>query len=566
MMRSPAVPANSHLKRSLVATAGTLSLLILAALSAPAIAQEHADASGNGKQASWYGRSKQIAQKLFYVHISPPQSGVKLIEEVFQRVRSSPEIALTMQGRRQLLQKMGTQNDNLAIRPPQSGQVVMQPSPSLQLLAQAPEAKALTRGVRPAALPGTIMGRNVDQITDSQFTSLSAASAPSSSPSGASRGVSVAAAPPAVDAWIGNKRYANDEVVAQKQAGVWDRNSVEQAAAASRELDDAEKSVASDLSSLTPGGGGGAVGGSMPYANGNINAKSRERAKWYNAPSELQSSERAASPQPKPPSLLTATARMVALGNAIDRITNGNLTPPQEAAVEESLKKMTYAGKDKAETIAYSGRKDSDYGASFGAAQSQALRSASARTASMKKASTARKSANGPMQTELESVSLSARDRKIAMGEPNIAVLPPNVFTGIPLVRLGIPESQANSALNAIGTTREQRVDNWRVMSWQKNTSKTQTALQLYVRNGLLDAMRIFDPSLIGPEFGINMGDGLTRVKEKFGEPAFILSEPVPGAGKNYIYPVSQVGFQLVPSQVPGEEPRVASVLLFNVK
>jgi hypothetical protein len=85
------------------------------------------------------------------------------------------------------------------------------------------------------------------------------------------------------------------------------------------------------------------------------------------------------------------------------------------------------------------------------------------------------------------------------------------------------------------------------------------------MRNGLLDAMRIFDQTLIGPDFGVTLGDSLARVKEKFGEPAFILQEPGPGAGQNYIYPISQVGFQLA-RPAPGDQPRVVSLLIFNVK
>jgi hypothetical protein len=154
---------------------------------------------------------------------------------------------------------------------------------------------------------------------------------------------------------------------------------------------------------------------------------------------------------------------------------------------------------------------------------------------------------------------------QIAMSKDVIALLPPNVVTGIPLIRLGISERQANTNLAPIGSLKNQDVKDWRVATWHKPQSKHTAALQLYMRNGLLDAMRIFDPTLIAPDFGVSLGDSLATVKEKFGEPAFILGEPTPGAGQNYIYPISQVGFQLA-RPAPGQAPKVVSVLIFNVK
>jgi hypothetical protein len=148
-----------------------------------------------------------------------------------------------------------------------------------------------------------------------------------------------------------------------------------------------------------------------------------------------------------------------------------------------------------------------------------------------------------------------------------IALLPPNVVTGIPLIRLGSSEAQASSALAQIGKMKVEQVDNWNVWTWSKPGEKD-PALQLYVRHGLLDAMRIFDRSLIGSDFGVTLGDVLSKVKETFGEPAFMVKEPQPGAGQNYIYPISQVGFQLArPAGAPANQPpRVVSVLIFHVK
>lgn len=155
-------------------------------------------------------------------------------------------------------------------------------------------------------------------------------------------------------------------------------------------------------------------------------------------------------------------------------------------------------------------------------------------------------------------------DKKQTADRELIALLPPNVVTGIPLIRLGSSEAQASSALAQIGKMKVEQVNNWNVWTWNKPGDKN-PALQLYVRHGLLDAMRIFDRSLIGSDFGVTLGDDLSKVKETFGEPAFMVQEPYPGAGQNYIYPISQVGFQLA-RPAPNKPPRVVSVLIFRVK
>lgn len=147
-----------------------------------------------------------------------------------------------------------------------------------------------------------------------------------------------------------------------------------------------------------------------------------------------------------------------------------------------------------------------------------------------------------------------------------IALLPPNVATGIPLVSLGTSQLQVSAALSAMGTLKEQKINRWTVMTWKKPESAGgKTSLQLFFRNGLLDAIRIFDPTLVAQDFGVAPGDGLERVKEKFGEPAFLIQEPSQGLGQNYIYPISQVGFQLARADEKSP-PKVVSVLIFSVK
>jgi hypothetical protein len=148
-----------------------------------------------------------------------------------------------------------------------------------------------------------------------------------------------------------------------------------------------------------------------------------------------------------------------------------------------------------------------------------------------------------------------------------LALLPPNVATGttLPLVSLGNSESQVTQFLGRIGKLQEQKIKNWSVYSWYKKEGDGTVSLQLFFKHGMLDAIRIYDPTLVAADFGAAPGDSLEAVKERFGEPAFLLPEPgSTTGGKNYIYPISQVAFQL--ARPTGETPQVVSVLIFSVK
>ena len=151
-----------------------------------------------------------------------------------------------------------------------------------------------------------------------------------------------------------------------------------------------------------------------------------------------------------------------------------------------------------------------------------------------------------------------------AKREPKIAMLPPNVFTGIPVVKLGSSEAQASRALAASGSMQRQRINGWTVLTFFKPGTR-EPALQVYMRHGQVDALRAFDASLVGPDFGVRLGDSLATVKERFGEPAFIIQEPTPGAGQNYVYPISQVAF-LMARPSPSEAPQVTGLFIFNPK
>ncbi len=151
-----------------------------------------------------------------------------------------------------------------------------------------------------------------------------------------------------------------------------------------------------------------------------------------------------------------------------------------------------------------------------------------------------------------------------AKRKETIALLPPNVATGIPMIKLGITQAEAGQSLKTWGSMREEVLGNWTVWTFQRPNSEA-PVLQVFMRHGFVEALRIFDPQLAGHDLGVGLGDEVRVLKEQFGEPSFILSEPAPGAGQNYVYPLSQVAF-LLSRPEPKSEPEVVSLLIFNVK
>ncbi len=151
----------------------------------------------------------------------------------------------------------------------------------------------------------------------------------------------------------------------------------------------------------------------------------------------------------------------------------------------------------------------------------------------------------------------------------DIALQPPSVLNGIPMVRLGSSALQAERALklNSAAIVK-QKIGNWTIWSILKQDHR-EAAVQLYLQRGIVEAIRVFDPNLVGPDIGIRLGDDLATIKQKFGEPTFILAEPaahqISPEGKNYVYPISQVCFELSRYQGQGA-PRIVSMLIFDVK
>lgn len=147
-----------------------------------------------------------------------------------------------------------------------------------------------------------------------------------------------------------------------------------------------------------------------------------------------------------------------------------------------------------------------------------------------------------------------------------IAMLPPNVITGIPLVRLGSSAFDASKALTSVKGNKlnKQLIGGWTVLVLHKANS-TEPAMHVYMRHGLVEALRIFDSSFIAPDFGVQLNDDVQTVKAKFGEPAFMLRELDCPTAQNYVYPISQVSFELA-RPTNSSSPIVVSVLIFTVK
>jgi hypothetical protein len=161
-------------------------------------------------------------------------------------------------------------------------------------------------------------------------------------------------------------------------------------------------------------------------------------------------------------------------------------------------------------------------------------------------------------------------DKAVSVDKKQIAMLPPSIVSGVPLVHLGASALQIKESLGTKVKIDKQIIDDWTVWS-VTGRNRSECALQLYFKHGVVEAIRVFDASYLGPDLGIKLGNDLQTIKEKFGEPAFILPEPAAArgveAGKNYIYPISQVSFALARSRDRAKPaPQVVSMLIFNVK
>ncbi len=148
----------------------------------------------------------------------------------------------------------------------------------------------------------------------------------------------------------------------------------------------------------------------------------------------------------------------------------------------------------------------------------------------------------------------------------NLSLLPPTVIKGIPLVSLNDSEHEVLERIAKTSTlvSKKEAIHDWSVFSLRKHNSST-CAIQIFLRKGIVEAIRVFDSSFLRQDFGVEMGNDLSKVKEKYGEPSFILTEKNPRISQNYIYPLNQVAFQFSRSAIC-QSPEITSMIIFNVQ
>lgn len=475
-----------------------------------------------------------------------PEAGVQLLETIFNRVMNIPQVALTKSTNSQIIaQNLKQQNSinektnySLAIRPKETGKVFAAPPPSLQIAQALPEPKPVA--------------------------------APMSAPSAARQTIAAKAESAdmaSTEQWRGSAKIKNEAsnlllADAPAKPGVWE-DAANNWSANRRALmaPSSRGAMLSQASNNAPSlQGASADGFGAPgFAAGGLGSSTTMMGKGSQVTDNLFSEEAQSSTRSKPLPLATSVNKLYGLGKRLDEVQamaqNGKLSELKTNA--RSKKDWNSAPRE----IAI--MDDRPVVRDFREAPEQIADKESSKKKIALNSDTST-SVNGILSNKSRSRAYLDTD-SLSAGKDKVAMLPPNVVTGIPLgnVTLGKSETQVVSSIGQIGKLKQHKVKNWTVYSWSKKNSDGREALQLYFRRGTLEAIRIFDSSLIGTDFGVSPGDKLENVKEKFGEPAFLLPEPG-GSSKNYIYPISQVGFQL--ARAAESSPQVVSVLIFSVK
>ncbi len=155
---------------------------------------------------------------------------------------------------------------------------------------------------------------------------------------------------------------------------------------------------------------------------------------------------------------------------------------------------------------------------------------------------------------------------------PLVAYLPPSTLRGISGLPLGSSENDTLAYLKLRGKFKTAESHGWKVYTLNSTSGQGNVALQAYIRGGKLEALRVFNADYLPASLGVSIESDLSTMKSKFGEPSFVLDEPTAAgkakksaapAAKNYVYPLSQVGFQLA-RPAAGSSPKVMSVLFFR--
>lgn len=521
---------------------------------------------------------------------SDPLSSVELIETIISRVMNIPQVALTKTTGSQLLAQNIKQQSNvqtqqsgqgqgidykLAIRPKEQGKVFAAPTPSLQISSKAPQVELAYQAPGPlagykgnASAPGAGASAGMSQAEADSFgdDSLQGQAANSRLETWNGSRLRLAMkneAPSAGSAYLDLQGQGQNQYQSMDKPGVWDR---EQQSAHSPWSD------SSNLPSSTPASPGSYSTSSSSSSGADLRARMGKQA---SARARLSQSSLSPSPSPSSgaygatlyvPAGETPKRQVPELSSALNRFYKVNKQLEEVDSLAEKVQSQQSESKKK-EAVKDAGR----YLEAKGTRSVQILDERpvvhDAREAAQGLTSGA---LLGRLKESEKSDFRRSAEKKADLDGRNytdrIAMLPPNVVTGIPLgnVSLGKSEALVVSSLGRIGKLKQQRIRNWTVYSWSKKEGNGAEALQLFFRHGQLDAIRVYDSSLVGVDFGVSPGDPLERVKERFGEPSFLLPEPGANSEKNYIYPISQVGFQL--SRRSDSSPMVVSILIFSVK
>lgn len=157
-----------------------------------------------------------------------------------------------------------------------------------------------------------------------------------------------------------------------------------------------------------------------------------------------------------------------------------------------------------------------------------------------------------------------------------VAYNPPSMVFGISGLQLGASNSDVSSYLKSQYGSQKSKFKSFKYKEWvvwslvEPSSQGERTTLQIFSRANQVEALRIFDDRYIPDAVNVRLADTMAVMKNRFGEPAFVLEEPQVKDNstekkmiKNYVYPVSQVSFQLVRAE-NGTSPVVTSVLLFK--
>lgn len=521
--------------------------------------------------------TKVIAHRA--ARVSPPHAGVKLLEDILSRMRNLPQIAMSrnkqtfqyQQTQQTTTPAQGATNQLLAIRPKESSfkakadrrkSTLAMAEPrgyesSYQPRSRSDDAKNLTsmegsarrqqREYGKDNLASNIQANNSLAKFRGGYSGLPSTSmgAPIASPSSVSNAYQAS-----------NKGIQNFDQTARE---ITERLSPEarQRLTAStgklfdvaRRMEEAQQLAQNMGRQSAPGGGGGNAGG---YAGNS--GRSSVVADQLHAPlGSFRNEKKEASKVISTNPLITEYDKNNADGNFADEEkSSADYRPAEKAAEKPQTLARSIPSPAPAAPMSMPFSQSSDSPSPYAPQKPPAEPSLFKHVREFLN----RDASNTSGLKQQESVGMD-KSKSI-----EIALLPPSVVTGIPLVRLGTSEQETNKALTGKGSINKTKVNDWSVWSLQK-PGNDEVSLQIYTKNGQVQAIRIFDSSLISPDFGVKLGDELGNVKQKFGEPSFILSEPQSRGGQNYVYPISQVSFQLAYT-TKTTAPKVVSLLIFN--